>query len=69
LNSPPVCTVLQTFDNRRIVVPNSVMVSQITLNLTHSRVLTQIAVSIDYETDIEQARHILMELAEAHPMV
>lgn len=62
-------TVLQTFDNRRIVVPNSVMVSQITLNLTHSRVLTQIPVSIDYAADIERVRHILMELAEAHPLV
>jgi small-conductance mechanosensitive channel len=62
-------TVLQTFDNRRIVVPNSVMVSQITVNLTHSRVLTQIPISIDYAADIEQARHILTELADAHPLV
>ncbi len=62
-------TVLQTFDNRRIVVPNSVMVSQITLNLTHSRLLTQISINIDYAADIEQARHILTELAEAHPLV
>lgn len=62
-------TVLQTFDNRRIVVPNSVMVSQITVNLTHSRVLTQIPISIDYAADIEQARHILTELAGAHPLV
>ena len=62
-------TVLQTFDNRRIVVPNSVMVSQITINLTHSRVLTQIPISIDYAADIEQARYILTELAGAHPLV
>jgi small conductance mechanosensitive channel len=62
-------TVLQTFDNRRIVVPNSVMVSQITVNLTHSRVLAQIPISIDYAADIDQARHILMELAQHHPLV
>jgi small conductance mechanosensitive channel len=62
-------TVLQTFDNRRIVVPNSVMVSQITVNLTHSQVLAQIPISIDYAADIERARHILMELAQHHPLV
>jgi len=62
-------TVLQTFDNRRIVVPNSVMVSQITVNLTHSRVLAQVPISVDYAADVEQARRILMELAEHHPLV
>ena len=62
-------TVLQTFDNRRIVVPNSVMVSQITVNLTHSRTLAQIPINVDYAADIEQARHILTELADAHPLV
>ena len=62
-------TVLQTFDKRRIVVPNSVMVSQITVNLTHSPLLTQIPINIDYTADIEQARHVLTELADAHPLV
>jgi small-conductance mechanosensitive channel len=62
-------TVLQTFDNRRIVVPNSVMVSQITINLTHSRVLAQVPISIDYAADLEQARRVLVELAEHHPLV
>lgn len=62
-------TVLQTFDNRRIVVPNSVMVSQITVNLTHSRVLVQIPISIDYAADLEQARRVLVDLAEHHPLV
>ena len=27
-------TILKTFDNRRIVVPNSVMATQVTVNLT-----------------------------------
>jgi len=62
-------TVLQTVDNRRIVVPNSVMASQITVNLTRSRVLVQIPFRIGYAADIEKARHILMELAQNHSLV
>jgi small conductance mechanosensitive channel len=62
-------TVLRTFDNRRIVIPNSVMTSQITVNLTHSRALAQVPISIDYAADIEQARRVLVELAEHHPLV
>jgi small conductance mechanosensitive channel len=62
-------TILQTFDNRRIVVPNSVMISQITVNLTHSRVLAQVPISIDYAADVSRARHILTELAQNHHLV
>jgi small conductance mechanosensitive channel len=62
-------TVLQTFDNRSIVVPNSVMISQITINLTNSRALAQVPISIDYAANIEQARCILLDLAENHTLV
>lgn len=50
-------------------MPNSVMVSQITINLTHSRVLAQIPISIDYAADVSRARHILTELAQNHHLV
>lgn len=64
-------TVLQTFDNRRIVVPNSVMASQITVNLTavNPRVMAVVPIGIGYSADIEKARAVLMELAQNHPLV
>jgi small conductance mechanosensitive channel len=62
-------TVLRTFDDRRIVVPNSVMASQVTVNLAQARAMALVPFSIGYAYDIDKARHILMELAQNHPLV
>jgi small conductance mechanosensitive channel len=62
-------TVLQTFDNRRVVVPNSAMASQVTVNLTSkdARVMSSIPVGIGYGADMDKARAILLDLARNHP--
>jgi small conductance mechanosensitive channel len=64
-------TVLQTFDNRRVVIPNNVMIGQVTVNLTtiDPRVMVAVPMSIGYSADIGQARQIILELAQAHPLV
>ncbi|MCB9149178.1 MAG: mechanosensitive ion channel family protein [Caldilineaceae bacterium] len=64
-------TVLETFDNRHIVVPNSVMATQITVNLTRvdPRAMAIVPINISYASDVEKARQILVNLAEAHPLV
>jgi small conductance mechanosensitive channel len=64
-------TVLKTTDNRRIVVPNSVMVSQVTVNLTTQdpRAIAVIPVSIGYGSDVDKARAILTDLAQSHTLV
>ncbi len=64
-------TILQTFDNRRIVVPNSVMANQVTINHTaiSPRQMAIVPIGIGYNVDIGQARQILLELAEAHSLV
>ncbi|MEZ4664036.1 MAG: mechanosensitive ion channel family protein [Caldilineaceae bacterium] len=64
-------TVLKTFDNRHIVVPNSVMATQITINLTRvdPRAMTVVPINISYASDVEKARQILISLAQAHPLV
>lgn len=64
-------TLLKTYDNRRIVVPNSVMATQITVNLTteDQRVLASIPIGISYEADLSRARALLLELARNHPHV
>ncbi|MBI1822422.1 MAG: mechanosensitive ion channel family protein [Nitrospirae bacterium] len=64
-------TVLKTFDNRRIVFPNSSMASQVTINLTTKdpRLITTIPFGIGYQSDIQKARQILLDLAKRHPLV
>ncbi|MEQ9324557.1 MAG: mechanosensitive ion channel family protein [Polyangiaceae bacterium] len=63
-------TTLRTFDNRRIVLANSSVVNQTTVNLTSvdPRVLAVVPVGIGYGADLDQARAILLELAEAHEL-
>ena len=62
-------TLLRTDDNRRVVVPNSLMASQTTINLTGNdpRVVCSIAIGISYDSDIDKARDILLELVSKHP--
>jgi small conductance mechanosensitive channel len=64
-------TVLQTFDNRRIVVPNSVMATQVTINHTavNPRQMVLVPIGISYTANIDRARQILLELAQTHPLV
>lgn len=62
-------TVLKTDDNRRVVVPNSAIASQTTINLTGEdpRVFCSVPIGISYDSDIDKARAILLELARNHP--
>ncbi len=64
-------TTLKTYDNRRVVVPNSAMASQVTVNLTTKdpRVMAVVPISIGYNADINKARKILIDLAKVHPNV
>jgi small-conductance mechanosensitive channel len=64
-------TVLQTADRRRVVVPNSVMASQTTVNLcmVEERTSCTITIGIGYRSDIDKARAILTELAKQHAQV
>ena len=62
-------TLLKTDDNRRVVVPNSLMASLTTINLTGNdpRVICSVPISISYDSDIDKARSILLALAGKHP--
>jgi small-conductance mechanosensitive channel len=62
-------TLLKTDDNRRVVVPNSVMASQTTINLTVNdpRVICSVPIGISYDSDIDKARAILLDLAGKNP--
>ncbi len=62
-------TILRTDDNRRIVLPNSLMASQTIVNLTGNdpRALCTVPVTLHYEADVEKARSILVALAKQNP--
>ncbi|WP_239987522.1 mechanosensitive ion channel family protein [Sphingosinithalassobacter portus] len=61
-------TVLRTFDNRRIVLSNGTIANQIMINLSSidPRVIMSPTISIGYDSDIDKARAIVLELAQAH---
>lgn len=61
-------TVLRTLDRRRVVVPNSLIANQVTVNLTHTskRVLITVPFTVP-AASFETARSLLTELAARHP--
>jgi len=61
-------TLLKTDDNRRVVVPNSLMASQTAINLTANdpRVICSVPVGFGSGLDIDKARGILLDLAGKH---
>ncbi len=62
-------TLVETFDNREIMIPNEDFISQRVTNwtLSNARGLLKIPVAVSYEADLETARHILLSAAREHP--
>lgn len=62
-------TLLKTDDNRRVVLPNSLMASQTVINLTANdpRVVCSVPIAISNVADLDEARRILLDLAGKHP--
>lgn len=62
-------TVLRTWDNRRLVVPNQMFLNSTTINydLNDSTKLCVVYVTITYESDLDKAMGILKEIASEHP--
>lgn len=63
-------TILRTWDNRRLVIPNSLFQSEVVVNysLTDPTMLVPVFVDISYESDIDKAVKIMKEIAEKHPL-
>ncbi len=63
-------TILKDFDNKMIVVPNSVMNKEKIFNfsLGDTRSCQRLAFSIDYTSDVDLARKIMEEEVEKHPL-
>ena len=62
-------SVVGSFDNRRIVVPNSLMAAQVTVNLSDPKMMAIVNIGLDYGADVDRARVIFTDIATAHPLV
>lgn len=62
-------TIITTFTNTRVVVPNATMNKEIieNSNLIDARVSNFIDVTVAYESDIERAMEIMAEVIGSHP--
>ncbi len=64
-------TVIKTWDNRRQIIPNAVLESEVLINytLTDPGKLFPITFAVPYDTDVEAAQKIAVEQAQEHPNV
>jgi small-conductance mechanosensitive channel len=64
-------TKLLDFDNNLIIVPNAELVKTRIQNLTYPNTVSRIVVDVGvaYDTDLEKAKSILLELAKNHPLI
>lgn len=64
-------TVIITWDNRRLIIPNSVISNEAIINWTieDPAIIWPIDVGIGYEADIDKAKKIMIEEARKHPNV
>jgi small-conductance mechanosensitive channel len=62
-------SVIRNFENRRIVIPNSVISDETILNstITDEKVCMFIEIGISYDSDVDLAMQIIREEAMAHP--
>ena len=64
-------TVIRDFENRRIIIPNSIISNETLINadLTDERIVKWVDMSISYHSDIDLARKIMREEIMAHPLL
>ena len=63
-------TVIRNFENKRIIIPNSVISNEILINSNYEddRIIKWIDIGISYDSDIDLARKIMQEEVAAHPL-
>ena len=65
-------TEVQTYDNAKIFLPNSILIANKVINWTHRkdmRVRREIPVSVMYGSDIQLVKKLLLEAASEHPAI
>lgn len=63
-------TVIRNFENRRVIIPNSTINSDVIINsnLVEEKICVHLEVGISYDSDIDKAMHIMRSIAEKHSM-
>ena len=63
-------TVIRDFENRRIIVPNSVIASEILINADYNDdpVCKFVEVNIGFKSDVDKAKRIIAEALGNHPL-
>lgn len=63
-------TILETLDNKRVIVPNGLITSNIITNISGQGIIgVEMAFQIGHSNNIEQVRQIICEVAAACPLV
>jgi small conductance mechanosensitive channel len=61
-------TILMTFDNKMVVIPNNELASSTFVNYSHEDIRrVDMTMDIHYESDVEVAKQIIMEVINQHP--
>lgn len=62
-------TIIRTFENKRLVVPNNIINSQVVENASYgdSTVCFFLDATVSYESDLDQAMELLAETVRSHP--
>lgn len=63
-------TVIRNFENRRIIIPNSIISNEIIVNsdFADDKIVKWIDIGISYNSDIDTAKKIMKEEVLAHPL-
>lgn len=63
-------TVIRDFENKRIVIPNSVISDEVIVNadFAEEKIIKWIDIGISYDSDIDLAKQIMMEEVLNHPL-
>ncbi len=62
-------TLVEAFDGREVMIPNEDLITGRVINWTysHSRARVEINIGVSYNSDLEEAKKIILECAKAHP--
>lgn len=63
-------TIIRDFENKRIVIPNSIMNSEVieNSNITDEKICVRFEVGVSYSANIDKALAILQDVAQNHPL-
>ncbi|MCB1508227.1 MAG: mechanosensitive ion channel family protein [Hyphomicrobiaceae bacterium] len=64
-------TEIETFDRATVIIPNSDLITGVVRNQVHNNTLGRVTVlvGVGYNSDPDQVRQMLLEIAESHPLI